>query len=147
MTAPEESWPVLYAEDGSSWWPVLWGPAFAAVGAGVEALTGPVHGAAWLLVGIGLAGVAAAWVSARRKLLLVRLTPVALIQGREQLPVPRIAEIDEVGHPTGARVLGGNWTVPRKYTALPIRLDDGTVVIAWARDAEALQAAIRKLVG
>jgi hypothetical protein len=145
MSAPDEGGPVLYAERGSSWWPVLWGPAFAAVGAAVESLTGPVHTAAWLIVGIGLAGVAAVWVNARRKLLLVRLTPTALTQGREHLPVPRIAEVDEVGHPTGARVLGGGWTAPRKYTELPVRLDDGTVVIAWAKDVAALQTALRRL--
>lgn len=146
MTAPEEGGPVLYVERGSSWWPVLWGPAFAAVGAGVESLSGPVHTAAWLIVGIGLAGVAAVWVNARRKLLLVRLTPGALTQGREHLPVPSITEVYEVGHPAGARVLGGGWTAPRKYTELPVRLDDGTVVIAWAKDAESLRAALRNLI-
>jgi hypothetical protein len=142
----EEDGPVLFAEDGSSWWPVLWGPAFAAVGAAVEALSGPVHVAAWLIIGIGLAGGAAVWVNARRRLHLVRLTPRSLTQGREHLAAERIAEVDDVGHPTGARVLGGGWSVPRKFTDVPVRLDDGTVVIAWARDGEGLLDALRRLV-
>jgi hypothetical protein len=51
-----------------------------------------------------------------------------------------------VGTPVGARVLGGGWSVPRKYDELPVKLDDGTVVLAWARDVEALKAALGRLV-
>jgi len=146
MTEPDDV-PVLFAEPGSSWWPVLWGPVFAAVGAGLEAITGQFHGLAWPLVGIGLAGMAAVWVSSRRRLLSVRLTTRALRQGQETLAVERIAAVDEVGTPAGARVLGGSWTVPRKFDDVPVRLDDGTVVLAWARDGEGLRAALRGLVG
>jgi hypothetical protein len=46
----------------------------------------------------------------------------------------------------GGRVLGGGWTVPRKYDELPLRLDDGTVVLAWARDGEALRSALSRVV-
>jgi hypothetical protein len=49
--------------------------------------------------------------------------------------------------PVGARVLGGGWTVPKKFTELPLRLTDDTVVVAWARDADALRAALLPLVG
>lgn len=138
--------PVLFEEPGSSYWPLLWGPIFAAVGAGLEATTGRVHGVAWPLVGIGLAGLAAVWVSSRRRLLTVRLTTTTLTQGQESLAVDRIAEVDEVGTPAGARVLGGAWAVPRKFTDVPVRLHDGTVVLAWARDGEALRAALHGLV-
>jgi hypothetical protein len=57
VTEPAE--PVLFDEPGSSWWPVLWGPAFAVAGVAVEALSGPVHSVAWLVVGAGLAAAAA----------------------------------------------------------------------------------------
>jgi hypothetical protein len=134
---------VLFAEPGSSWWPVLWGPAFAAVGAGVEALSGPVHLVAWLVVAAGLAGAAALWVRARRRLLSVRLTGSTLTLGTETLAVQRIAEVDGVEPPARARVLGGGWTVPRKLAEVPLRLDDGTVVLAWARDGDGLRAALR----
>jgi hypothetical protein len=137
---------VLFAEPGSSWWPVLWGPVFAGAGAALEAGTGEVHTVAWVLVGIGLAGVAAIWVHTRRRLLSVRLTRTSLTQGQESLEVRRIVKVDEVGTPAGARVLGGGWTVPRKFTGVPVRLDDGSVVLAWARDGEGLRSALRECV-
>lgn len=146
MTQPAPDEPVLFAEHGSSWWPVLWGPLFAGIGAGVEALTGPVHTVAWLVVAIGLFGIFAVWVSARRKVYLVRLTTSTLTQGREQLAIARIAAVTEVGAATGAKILGGGWTAPRKTDEVPVRLDDGSVVLAWARDGEGLSSALRRLV-
>lgn len=139
--------PVLYAEPGSTRWPLLWGPAFAGIGAGVEALSGPVHAVAWLIVGIVLFGVFALWVNVRRKVYRVELTPAELLQGRETLPVKDIAQVTDVGAATGAKVLGGGWTVPRKTYEVPLRLDDGSTVLAWARDDEALKAALARLVG
>jgi len=137
---------VRYVEAGSSWWPVLWGPIFALVGAGVEATTGPVHAIAWTVVGLGLAVVAVVWVQARRKICSVQLTGDTLHQGREELPVERIAEVEDVGPPLGARVLGGGWTVPKRFTEVPLRLRDGSVVLAWAKNPDALRAALRPLV-
>ncbi|HEY3751252.1 MAG TPA: hypothetical protein VGL80_18835 [Pseudonocardiaceae bacterium] len=147
MTAPlDDTAPVLYAEPGSTWWPLLWGPAFALIGAGVEALSGPVHGLDWLIVGVLLFGIALLWVQARRRVCSVILTSNALHQGREPLPTKEIAQVDDVGPPVGARVLGGGWTVPKKFTEVPLRLADDTVVLAWAKDPDALRAAIRPLV-
>jgi hypothetical protein len=139
--------PVLYSEPGSTWWPVLWGPIFAVVGALVELLTGPVHTLAWVLVAVGFAGAGAVWAQGRRRVCSVELTPVALRQGREVLDVEKIAAADEeVGTPVAARVLGTGWAVPRKFEAVPVRLRDGTTVVAWARDGEALRAALRELI-
>lgn len=133
---------VLFAEPGSTWWPVLWGPAFAVAGAGVEAIGGRVHWVAWLVVGPVLAAAAAGWVRGRRRLLSVRLTDSALTQGTETLAVQRIAEVVPDEAPAGARVLGGGWAVPRKFTDVPVRLDDGSVVLAWARDGDTLRTAL-----
>ena len=58
----------------------------------------------------------------------------------------RIAAVDGVPAPTRARVLGGGWTVPRRYCEVPLRLDDDTVVLAWARDGDGLLDALRDLV-
>jgi hypothetical protein len=138
--------PVLHAEPGATRWPLLWGPAFAGIGAGVEALSGPVHAVQWLIVGIGLFGVFALWINARRKVYRVELTPAELRQGRETLPVKDITKVTDVGAAPGARVLGGGWTVPRKTYEVPLRLDDGSTVLAWARDDEALKAALARLV-
>ena len=147
MTDPldPDTGPVRYTEPGSTWWPVTWGLAFALAGAGVEALSGPVHVVAWIVVGLGLAGVTSVWVRARRRVCSVRLTGRMLYQGREPLPVARIAEVDDVGSPLGARVLGGGWTVSGKFVEVPLRLADGTVVLAWAKDPDAFRAALRQL--
>jgi hypothetical protein len=136
----------VYAEPGSTWWPVTWGIVFALVGAGVEALSGPVHVLVWVLVGIGLSGLTMIWVHARRRALSLRLTEDMLYQGLESLAVARIASVDDVGAPIGVRVLGGGWAVPRKFGEVPLRLADGTVVLAWAKDPDAFRAALRPLV-
>jgi hypothetical protein len=143
----EQDQPTLYQEPGSTWWPVLWGPVFGAIGWLVEGLTGPVHATAWLLVGLGFGGAAAIWVNGRRRLCSVHLTQTTLRQGREELSVTRIAAVDDqVGVSMGARVLGGGWSVPRKLDGVPLKLDDGTEVLGWARDAAALRAALRRAV-
>lgn len=135
----------LYREVGSSWWPVLWGPAFAAAGALIEFASGTLHGMAWLLTGLGLAVLAAVWVSARRRVLSVRLTQLALYQGRESLPVRQIATVEGVGASMGAKVLGGGWVVPKRFTGVPLQLCDGSRVLAWAKDADALRTALNRL--
>jgi hypothetical protein len=143
----DDTAPVRYAEAGSSWWPLTWGPLFALAGASVEALSGPVHGLEWLIAGLILFGLAVLWVQARRRVCSVTLTANALHQGQEPLQIKEIAAVDDVGLPVGARVLGGGWTVPKKFTEVPLRLTDDTVVVAWARDPDALRAALRPLVG
>lgn len=130
-----------YAEPGSTWWPVLWAPAFCAAGAGAEALSGPVHGFAWVLVGVVLTVMAAGWVNARRKVCAVELTDEVLRQGQQELPVARIAGLHD-GDGAGAPALGGGLTVPRKTTEVPLDLDDGSVVLAWARFPGRLRAAL-----
>lgn len=139
--------PTLYAEPGSTWWPVLWGPLFALVGVLVEVVSpGSVHPVAWVLVALALAAAAAVWVYGRRRVCSVRLTPASLSLGREELEISRIAEVTDVGAPVGARVLGGTWTVPKGTGEVPLRLTDDRVVLAWAKDPAALTAALARLV-
>ncbi|MFT7836295.1 DUF3093 family protein [Saccharothrix sp. BKS2] len=137
--------PTLYAEPGASWWPLLWGPVFALLGFAVEALTGAVRPLLWVVVALALVLPTLVWVQGRRRVYEVRLTPAALHQGREELPVRDIAEVEGVERRAGARVLGGGWTLPRGTGPVPVRLADGTVVTAWARDADALRAAVARL--
>jgi hypothetical protein len=137
---------VLYRESGSSWWPLLWGPAFAVAGYLVELITGPASAALWTIVGLGLTLGAVLWVYGRVKTGSVVLTAEEAQFGREKLPVAMIEDCRDVGAPTGARVLGGGWSVPKGTTAVPLRLFDGAVVLGWARDPEALLAGLRRVV-
>ncbi|WP_328445830.1 hypothetical protein [Amycolatopsis sp. NBC_00438] len=137
----------LYAESGVSWVAIVWGPVFAVIGALAELATGgPVHLVGWLLVGFGLCVITIPWVYARRRFLSLEVTTKQLRQGREKVAAAELASVTDVGTPVGARVLGGGWSVPRKYDSLPLKLTDGTVVLAWAKDVEALQAALDRLV-
>lgn len=137
--------PTLYAEPGASWWPLLWGPVFALLGLGVEAVTGAVRPLLWFFVALLLFLPTALWVQGRRRLYAVRLTPVALHQGREELAIRDVEAVEDVQPRSGAKVLGGGWTLPRGTEDVPIRLTDGTVVMGWARDADALRAEVAKL--
>jgi hypothetical protein len=137
---------VLYRETGSSWWPLLWGPAFAVAGYLVELVTGPASAGLWAIVGLGLTLGTVLWVNGRIRTGSVVLTTEEARFGREKLPVAMIEACRDVGAPAGARVLGGGWSVPKGTTAVPVRLLDGTVVLAWARDPEALLAALRRVV-
>jgi hypothetical protein len=139
---------ISYTEPGASWSVLLYGPGFAVLGAVAElVMGGPVHGIAWVLTGLGLAAITAPWAHARRRFLSVRVTGTSLWQGREELSLERVAAVTDVGAPAGARVLGGGWSTPRKFDEVPIRLDDGTVVLAWARDGRALCDAILAVKG
>jgi hypothetical protein len=149
MTEPSEApaATTIYREPGVRWSAVLWAPGFALFGYLTELVTGgPQHVLGWILVAIGLFALTVPWVYARRKFLSVRVTRDTLWQGREALAVRRIVALTEVGAPIGARVLGGGWTVPRKYDELPLKLADGTVVLAWARDVVALQSALSTVI-
>jgi hypothetical protein len=137
---------VLYREPGASWSALVWGPLFAVVGFLTDLATGGVHVIGWILVALGLLAMTAPWVYARRRFLAVRVTRENLWQGREALPVDTIVAVTDVSPALGAKVLGGGWTVPRKFDELPIEVADGTVVLAWARDVEALQNALARVV-
>ena len=136
---------MLYRESGSSWWPLLWGPAFAVAGYLVELLTGPASVSLWTIVGLGLTLGAVLWVHGRVKTGSVVLTAEEAQFGREKMPVAMIEACSDVGAPAGARVLGGGWSVPKGTTAVPLRLRDGAVVLGWARDPEAFLAALRRV--
>lgn len=139
--------PVVYAESGATWWPVVWGPAFALIGVVVEWWTpGPTHLLMWLLLAGVLAAASAVWVYGRRRLCSVRVTPSVLMLGHEELPVSRIVAVTDVGAPVGARTLGGGWTAPHGTSEVPLRLDDDRVVLAWAHDPEAFTEALQSLV-
>jgi glutamate-1-semialdehyde 2,1-aminomutase len=138
----------LYTEPGSSWWPLAWGPGFALAGVLVESTTrGARHPWEWVLVAVVLIGASTVWVGGRRRVYSVSLSASSLVVGRETLAVSRVAGLLAADSPARARVLGGGWTVPKGTTEVPLLLDDGSVVLAWARDPQALIAELQPLVG
>jgi hypothetical protein len=74
----------------------------------------------------------------------VLLTDDTLRLGEEELPVASIAAVEDE-EPDIARVLGGGWTTPKGTGAVPLRLHDGSLIVAWARDPDALATALRAL--
>lgn len=134
---------VRFREPGASWASLLFGPVFGLFCASVEFFTGgPVQVVMWAIVAAVLVAFTALWVYARRTYCAVKLTPAALVTGPETLPVESIEEFVDGDSPPGARVLGGGMSVPRKYHEIPLQLADGSVVVAWARDGEALRSAL-----
>ncbi|MER6900206.1 hypothetical protein, partial [Amycolatopsis sp. NPDC000740] len=106
----------LYSEPGVGWSALVWGPLFALLGALAELATaGPTHVVGWVLIGVALVALTLPWVYARRRFLSLEVTTEGLRQGRETLAAEKIASVSDVGAPVGARVLGGGWSVPRKY--------------------------------
>jgi len=140
--------PVLFAEPGAPWWPVLIGPVLAVAGLSLDRLApGGANPLAWLVVGLVLFLPIALIVRARRRLLRVRLTPDVLVQGDESVSTARLVGVratDGSGR-YGLRPFGEHPTVPRHLGVVVVTLDDGTRRAAWARDAEGLHAALAAL--
>ena len=59
--------------------------------------------------------------------------------------VPQKHLNDRVLWYTQAKVLGGGWTTPKGTGAVPLRLHDGKIVLAWARRPDELRAALQAL--
>jgi len=147
---------VLFAEPGGRWRSVAFGPLLCLAGALLELVTRiPVHWLAWALAAPLLAGVTALQVLGARRHGVVGLSTVTLRQGTEELPVANIAEVfDEPGERAwddysfdweGARALGASLSVPRRHTGIGLKLTDGRLVQAWARDDIALRAALQQV--
>ncbi|SDJ81544.1 hypothetical protein SAMN04487820_102217 [Actinopolyspora mzabensis] len=159
---------IRYAEPGSSWWPLLWGPAFALLGLLVELTTpGPLHLPQWPVLAALLAAAAVPWIRARRRFHSVTLTTVELTVGGESVPLDRLALPGTEPTARAARVLGESSTVPKGMTEVPLLLRQPadpdsagdpdtaadsdttagteTVVLAWARFPEALHAELATL--
>ncbi|WP_139235183.1 hypothetical protein [Actinopolyspora lacussalsi] len=114
---------VRYAEPGSSWWPLLWGPAFALLGLVVELATpGPLHLPQWPVLAVLLAAAAVPWVRARRRFHSVTLTTVELTVGGESVPLDRLVLPEAEPATRAARVLGAASTVPKGMTEVPLLL-------------------------
>lgn len=149
--------PVLFEEPGARWRSLLWGPVFCAVALVIELATGPVvHWIALGLFALLLVGFTYVQVSAARRHVSVELTPLRLRQGTEALDIADIEAVLPAPDYSGrhyepakwetARVLGELSGVPRRRTAVGLRLVGGAFVQAWARDDDALRDALEQVV-
>ncbi|MBF6077747.1 hypothetical protein ACWEPH_21020 [Nocardia beijingensis] len=146
---------VLFTEPGARWRAVAYGPILCLAILALELVTGgAVHWFALLFCAALIAGFVALQVVAGKRHVSVELTTETLRSGTESLPLSSIAEVlperdedswdDEEWE--SARALGELTGVPRRRTGIGLRLADGSLVQAWARDHKRLRGALTEVV-
>ncbi|WP_225731601.1 MULTISPECIES: DUF3093 family protein [unclassified Nocardia] len=142
---------VLFSEPGARWRAVAYGPLLCLAVLLMEVATGTdIHWFALIFCAALIAGFVALQVVAGRRHVSVELTDTALRDGTETLPLDTIAEVlperDEHAKKDAewesARALGELTGVPRRRKGIGLRLADGGLVQAWARDHRGLRAAL-----
>ncbi|MFE7747233.1 hypothetical protein [Nocardia sp. NPDC057455] len=146
---------VLFTEPGARWRTVAYGPILCLTIVILELVTGgAVHWFALVFCAALIAGFVALQVVAGKRHVSVELTAQTLRSGTESLPLSSIAEVlperdedswdDEEWE--SARALGELSGVPRRRTGIGLRLADGGLAQAWARDHKALRTALTEAV-
>ncbi|WP_107659567.1 hypothetical protein [Nocardia suismassiliense] len=147
---------VLFAEPGARWRTVAYGPILCLIIFVLEIATGSsVHWFALLFCGSLIALFVVLQVTAGRRHVSVELTEATLRDGTETLPLSSIdavlPERDEDSWDDedweSARALGELSGVPRRRTGIGLRLSDGSLVQAWAKNHRALRAALTTAIG
>lgn len=147
---------ILFAEPGARWRAVAYGPILCLIIFIVELTTGSsVHWFALLFCGSLIAMFVVLQVIAGRRHVSVELTADTLRDGTETLPLSSIAAVlperDEDAWDDEdweeARALGELSGVPRRRTGIGLRLTDGSLVQAWAKDHRTLRAELTTAIG
>ncbi|MDR7172723.1 hypothetical protein J2W56_006489 [Nocardia kruczakiae] len=141
---------VLFSEPGARWRTVAYGPLLCLLVLILELALrrGPVHWFGLTFCAILLAGFVTLQVVAGKRHVSVELTDSALREGTETLPLESIARVfpehDEESWDDdpweSARALGELTGVPRRRRGIGLKLRDGAMVQAWARDHQQLRA-------
>ncbi|WP_435593347.1 hypothetical protein [Nocardia sp. bgisy118] len=142
---------VLFVEPGARWRVVAYGPLLCLLVLVLEMVTSsPVHWFALIFCGALIAAFVALQVVAGRRHVSVELTESTLRQGTETLPLTGVTAVlperdehswnDEEWE--SARALGELSGVPRRRKGIGLRLGDGGLVQAWARDHRGLRTAL-----
>lgn len=143
--------PVVFAEPGARWRTVAIGPVLCLLVLIADLFIGAgVHVFGLTLFAVVLAGLVAVQVAAARRHASVELTDTALRCGTESVSRADIIEVLPPADPEAmdpepwetAHALGDLSGVPRRRTAIGLRLTDDTLVRAWARDGDGLRAAL-----
>lgn len=148
MVCPVSDGPVLFAESGGRWRTVAYGPLLCLLLLATElVLGGDVHVLGLAVSAVVLAALVALPVTAARSHASVEVTADELRCGCERVPLADVAEVLPAADPAAedlepwetARALGDLSGVPRKRTPIGLRLVDGELVRAWARDGDGLR--------
>ncbi len=135
---------VLFYESGGSWWVVAIGPVLVGAVVAME-LFGPdhhVHWGLWSIFFVILTGFSVLQVYAARQHTSVELTDTTLRQGTRTIDLNSIEKIYPENHSPEAQdwesapALGDLSGVPRRRKGVGVKLDNGKMAQAWARDVE-----------
>ncbi|HQV16758.1 MAG TPA: DUF3093 domain-containing protein [Gordonia sp. (in: high G+C Gram-positive bacteria)] len=151
--APVDEGEVLFAEQGGSWWVVAIGPVMVGAVLAME-ISGPgqVHWPVMSMFGLILVSFSLVQVYAARRHVSVCLTETTLRQGTRMLPLSEIKKIfppnesPESKKWESAKALGELHGVPRRRKGIGVKLADGTLAQAWARDVETLRRELTEAV-
>ncbi|MFJ4653009.1 hypothetical protein ACIP5Y_17240 [Nocardia sp. NPDC088792] len=148
VQAPEA---VLFSEPGARWRTIAYGPALCGIILAIEvARGGAVHWFGLVFCAVLLAGFVWLQVIAGKRHISVELTADTLREGAEVVPLRTIAQVlpedDEESWDyedwQSARALGELSGVPRRRKGIGLKLRDGSLAQAWARDHVTLRAAL-----
>ena len=150
---PADEGEVLFAEQGGSWWIVAIGPVMVGAVLAME-ITGPgqVHWPVLSIFAVILVSFSLVQVHAARRHVSVCLTETTLRQGTRTLPLTEIKKIFppnegvEAQKWESARALGELHGVPRRRKGIGLKLADGNLAQAWARDVEGLRRELTEAV-
>ncbi|WP_405160427.1 hypothetical protein OG203_28935 [Nocardia sp. NBC_01499] len=152
----ERAHSALFAEPGARWRTVAYGPILCLIILAIEmATSSSVHWFALVFCGSLIAMFVVLQVIAGQRHVSVELTGTTLRDGTETLPLTSIDAVlperdddawdDEDWE--AARALGELSGVPRRRTGIGLRLADGSLVQAWAKDHRTLRTELTAAIG
>ncbi|MGB6246544.1 DUF3093 domain-containing protein [Gordonia sp. (in: high G+C Gram-positive bacteria)] len=143
---PVDPGETLLYEPGGSWWVVAIGPVLVLVTLAMEiAGKGRIHWEVLTIFGVILTGFSVLQVIAARQHVSMHLTETTLREGTQTIEIADIVKIFPASHGTetqdweSAPALGELHAVPRRRKGIGLRLANGSLVQAWARDVERLR--------
>ncbi|GAA4664219.1 DUF3093 domain-containing protein [Gordonia humi] len=133
----------LFYEEGGSRWIILIGPVMLALTFGLEiAGGGRIHWEVLLIFGVILIGFSIMQVVAARRHVSMRLTDQTLRQGTKIIDLDDIVVVYPENNSSehreweSAPALGELHAVPRRRKGVGVKLSNGRLAQAWARDVD-----------